>query len=60
MVKCRVCKQPIVIYCMDNGGIVCLSVQRGFAGAHLCGEYEDMLSKYMCKKLGIKNGEAVA
>jgi hypothetical protein len=45
---------------MDNGGIVCLSVQRGFAGAHLCGEYEDMLSKYMCKKLGIKNGEAVA
>lgn len=53
--KCRVCGKSIIIFCSNDGAVHILDKSyHGFADAHLCGSYEQMLSKYMIKKLEIE------
>jgi len=52
MVKCRNCGESIVIYQASNGSTHILDKpKRGFTDYHYCGTYEEILSKYMMKKL---------
>jgi hypothetical protein len=55
--KCKTCGESIVIFCCDDGKIWILDkAVRGFIGVHYCnsnGIYQNMLSKYMFKKLGL-------
>ena len=54
MVKCKFCKNSIIIYCASDGSVHILDTPfRGFIEYHYCGSYEETLSKYMLKKLGL-------
>lgn len=60
MVKCKNCGEQIVIYCASDGGVHILDYPiRGFSEYHYCGDgsYAMLLSKYMMKKLCLKDDQ---
>jgi hypothetical protein len=58
MMKCKTCGRSIIIYCASDGSVHILDKPtRGFTDAHMCGSgnYSNMLSKSMMKKLGVED-----
>ena len=53
--KCKYCKESIVIFVDINGAIYILDRPKyGYIGLHNCGaKYNEMLSSSLMKKLGI-------
>ena len=51
--RCKKCGKPIVIFEVDGGVYILDKPYRGFAEQHFCGDYEEVLSKYMRKKLAL-------
>jgi len=51
--RCKKCGETIVIFECDGGVYILEKPYRGFVEQHFCGDYDEVLSEYMMKKLEV-------